>query len=444
MTSNPKTCARVAALALTLGVATAPARAHEADWLYFPMYERDTAHAVDLRALKFRPDGLLAAGSRYPRHAYEQWTKEQNERGWYEYESRVIDCETGLWVVTGEALLGQDASVIASKPFDPAEARQSLLRHVTSMSSDKWPSNSEIFLSCAAASKPGFLAQRQKAAKQPLPLISYEPLTAQFMGDSTALAAIGKQPLDFSVYDKRLPATPAALFDDLMRQYTGWQQSFDRSYRPAGSGLNAAWAARMQKAFDAQFREVQGLPDTVRVLPAGRVEFQRQAQLPWGAEPPRQAPKARLATDVLRADCESGIAVPIARVWRDEDDKALWTQPLTAAAALEAVAGRRGGLNDAEAAVWPLRTGPGEGGTTYAICRVVARVAQHLAHAKTGPVPEETDDAVDDPMNTLAALGVDASAFNALSTPESMLLALRAAVRAQRARFNPAYVSNRP
>lgn len=43
------------------------AQADEFDWVYFPMYVGDMAHAVDLRSLKVRPDGLLNAASRYPR-----------------------------------------------------------------------------------------------------------------------------------------------------------------------------------------------------------------------------------------------------------------------------------------------------------------------------------------------------------------------------------------
>ncbi|WP_423381219.1 hypothetical protein [Burkholderia sp. LMG 32019] len=61
------------------------AHADEVDWLYFPMYPRDTAHAVDLRALSWRPDGLLVSASRYPRVSDDHWTEQESSRGWYGY-----------------------------------------------------------------------------------------------------------------------------------------------------------------------------------------------------------------------------------------------------------------------------------------------------------------------------------------------------------------------
>lgn len=49
-------------------------------WLNFPMYHNDSAHAVDLGALRWRSDTLLLSASRYPLHDGASWPKELYER----------------------------------------------------------------------------------------------------------------------------------------------------------------------------------------------------------------------------------------------------------------------------------------------------------------------------------------------------------------------------
>ena len=106
--------------ALGLCLAAPPtAWADETDWLYFPMYERDTAHAVDLTALRYRPDGLLASGTRYPGFPDEPWTEAESKAGEYNYHPRLIDCETGFFVDTAIELLGQGSKKIAARMYGP-------------------------------------------------------------------------------------------------------------------------------------------------------------------------------------------------------------------------------------------------------------------------------------------------------------------------------------
>jgi len=92
-----------------------PAQASSSEWLNFPMYSRDSAHAVHLKALKLRPDGLLEAASRYPGHNKEMWSAPENAQGQHEYERRLIDCQSGLHFTYETRLLARDGSVVASR-----------------------------------------------------------------------------------------------------------------------------------------------------------------------------------------------------------------------------------------------------------------------------------------------------------------------------------------
>lgn len=151
---------RFAALAACVACLSVPclsafAQAQPERWLSFPTYHNDPAHAVDRAALTLRPDGLLQSASRYPRTDRGSWTAEQNERGWYEYIERLIDCRTGLFLDLRYKLLDQQNQVVAERPL----SRERWLTQISLRESDiveyRWPSSSEIGLACLAAAQPG-------------------------------------------------------------------------------------------------------------------------------------------------------------------------------------------------------------------------------------------------------------------------------------------------
>ncbi len=328
MPLRPKFLALAAALCLSTG-AQAIGRA-PTDWLYFPMYARDTAHAVDLTALKWRPDGLLESASRYPRTGDEGWPADAAARGWYEYETRLIDCETGLSIGTGEKLLARDGTVIAEK--DRADEwftdwKESL---PSELSSHRWPNNSELFLACAAANDRALRAERAKLAKRKPAFLSDQPALARYMQDTQRMREKAKFALDTEALQEHPPATLKGVFDLLRQKRQAWLAGFTPT-STAAAGRNAAkpakWSAQSKAWLEAQDLSLADL----RSAGDGTLEatlVTRSTDLLGNAyeHRPSKAADANSALLTMSVDCRTGQTAENRIVWRDYNDRPLATQ----------------------------------------------------------------------------------------------------------------------
>jgi len=307
-------------------------QAHEADWLYFPMYERDTAHAVHLAALRLRPDGLLASATRYPRHREEGWTPEQDAAGWYAYDERLIDCRTGYTLVTRRALLGQEGAEVASRELDAVEQLQQLARQLDRPA--EGPSG-EILLACAAAADADLLRQRKASRQQAVPLLSDRPLVARYLDDGRRLLGLRTLSQD-SVWQRlreqaKRPA--AALFHSLHADWLARRARLEPGWRAAGKPSAAqqqALKARLQAHADAlgfELHRQRGL----QWLGKGVVAIETVGQR-WNAwqEPPARARRARQVAVRALLDCYSGLQLNTQRLWQDEAGQLVWQETLLA------------------------------------------------------------------------------------------------------------------
>lgn len=211
------------------------------------MYAGDTAHAVHLPALKFRPDGLLSAATRYPRHGDHGWTPEQSKAGWYSYSERLIDCETGYYVETAESLLDHDSATQVTR----AVTRDEQIKYLTSQLQEqqrKWPKNSDVFLACAAASSPAFYKLRLLDAKKPPPLLSEVSLVEKLSGQSDALSALVTMKYDLGRLGKNKQAPASALFTDVRAHVLAWRRATNAMYMPheANARADAALLAKVR------------------------------------------------------------------------------------------------------------------------------------------------------------------------------------------------------
>jgi hypothetical protein len=322
---------KTATLYVTLLLATHAAwgQTQETDWLYFPMYERDTAHAVHLAVLKFRPDGLLTSATRYPRFSEEEWTPQENQRGWYSYETRLIDCETGYFVSTTSALLDQVGQTVASHPAGVTQWLERLKGQL--LSNRKWPeSGGEIYLACAGASDAALKARRSQQARVKLPLLSYKPITQDLSADSVLLFERREFKYDLSRLQKNLPTSAMALFEALRLQHTAWKKSIDPGYAPS-----SRWSAAQQEKFQKNIKNV-------RVLGPGYFEMDRPWSIAWNVIgafklSPQTEDAFVDATERVLSDCTSGLQVPTSLRWLGRNEQVLDTKPVTAKQALLAV-----------------------------------------------------------------------------------------------------------
>ncbi len=302
------------------------------DWLHFPMYERDTAHAVDLSALKVRPDGLLESGTRYPRSSGEPWTPEDSARGWYYYETRLIDCETGLWIGTGAKLLAHDGTVIAQHD----DAAQSLTEWKQGIDAEfarqKWPEASEIFLACAAAFDPALRAGRAKLAQRKPAFLSDAPLLKSLLPDTERMRAKTKPPFDEAAMRKRPPATIKGVLELMRKQRQAWIAGFvppgawtveTTAAQPRWSDASKAWLESQEIDVEDVRSRGDGLLDVVLTT--------RSTQMLGDAyeHRPRKAADANNALLTMTVDCRTGWTAEDKIVWRDFENRALATQIVT-------------------------------------------------------------------------------------------------------------------
>lgn len=380
--------------AITL-LAAPRALADEFDWLYFPMYANDTAHAVHLSSLKFRPDGLLSAATRYPRTSNEPWTGQESKAGWYNYDERLIDCETGYFVETGNALLDRDGAKLATRPKDRAQQASRLEDQLREGAGRRWPNNSDVFLACAAASSPTFKKQRAaKAAKAP-PLFSDTSLIEVLSADSEALSATGRMRYDLTRIQKRRAASASELFDDMRSQYGAWRKSINAAFVP-GAALGGRGDQAVLAEVNRQLKEARVAHVTIKSIKGSVVEHVH--------------PDASMdALETSRTDCEYGVSVPVARQP---------TGPLSARAVLPDILQRYGddGYSEAE--------GPFGGFFLESGAAALCQLLDQVRHARADPGAESGSESG-------FAFGLKPGALAQHATPAAMLLAIRAARRSQ-------------
>ncbi len=409
-----------------------PALAAETDWLYFPMYERDTAHAVHLSALRFRADGLLDSATRYPRVPdAESWTEEQSQRGWYVYQPRLIDCETGFHVETRMDLLDRDGATIATQPYEPDKLATRIVEQLRRHDNHRWPSSSEIFLACAAASSNTLKARRVRAARSAQPLVSYQPITQALKADSEALFALTKFHYDFTAFDvkagKRLPATPVVLFEQLQAQYVAWRRSIYRWYAPPReSGASVAHHAQTKALANRLLDRAGGRPGTLRVLGGGVIEYEadwlhaRHVDLPKMTRAMQEKLWTRSST--TRVNCTSHLSVPLAYNWLDAKGAVLMRTPLQTKEALALIKGRYEDSDDVTPDFW---SGASHGSEAAQLCALVESAARGES---SGHADRRRDAQQDEDL----PFGLTAETIAAQKTPAEMLLVVRAAWRRAR------------
>ena len=189
-------------------------------WLNFPMYRNDTAHAVDLGALRWRSDTLLETASRYPLHDGGSWPKELYSQAWYVYVKRLVDCRTGNDAELSEALLDRDGQVLVERSAKSSPQ----MSEYRNGEGDRWLASSEIGLACLAAGDPKLLAQRREAASQPAPRISYLPTSALLQDDVTLLRSKLNFRLDMPMLQAVKAQGTGAVLSNIAGQRAQWQR----------------------------------------------------------------------------------------------------------------------------------------------------------------------------------------------------------------------------
>jgi hypothetical protein len=289
------------------------------------MYEGDRSHAVDLGALRWRADTLLAAAARYPLHGGESWPRETYRQATYEYVTRVIDCRNGHWGELSEALLDRDGRVLLERPVSAGQR----MRGVDERRGD-WPQATEIGLACLAASDPDLLRARRQMAEQAPPRLSHMPTLALLQDDQRLLGRKLRFRVDGEAVAAATPATADAVLALLVRQHRQWRREL---YGPAlPPAPPAPWADEATREAVGQRLNHRGEPLPLRLLPDGRFErwvpSREPAAPPDDAKDMRNLADARLMTRQL-GDCRAGLAVATQLRWLDWDGQPLAERPAT-------------------------------------------------------------------------------------------------------------------
>lgn len=316
-------------LAIGLGFSgLAPAAPEPTAWLYYSMYSGDYSHAVHLSALKQRPDGLLESASRYPRYQDEPWTEAESARGRYNYAPRLIDCETGFSIETGQHLLDTDGKIVASR--DTAE--RSLAGWKQDLDGElrnhKWPVKDEYFLACAGARAESLQAARRKLALTPLPRLTYKPLIASLREDSDKLFVRSLWTHMPKVPKGKSITTPASLFEAAAQSYTDWLAGFMPENRPAPRPDQQA----LSEDRLAWLKEHGADIEAVRSRGDGTVEFVNRNpsrfEVPYSVleERPAASENASRAGLLQRVDCRNGLQAGLQLDWMDAENGLLARQ----------------------------------------------------------------------------------------------------------------------
>jgi hypothetical protein len=405
-----------AALLATQLFAAPLASADEFDWVYFPMFKNDTAHAVHLRALKFRPDGLLSAATRYPRASHEAWPEEIAKAAWYDYAERLIDCETGFHVDTAQALLGQDGARLATQA-DKHALQVTRLEDELRKSDKRWPDNSEIFLACAAASNPSYRQRRAALAARTQPLWSDKSLVQTLIEQDAALIQTATLRYDFGPIERRRSASAADLFQDMRAQFARWRSAINAAYAPP-KAIPAADKALLKEA-NRQLAAT-GVPDiAIKSLKGSIIEHvvhSEDSVHPFGQD---ATGRGGLVLDTVRIDCAYGVSVAVARQVFSPSGKQRSSGPLAARAVLADVKAQYQRAPDGQDG------GPFGG---HALDRGADAMCQ-LIDALRHPEAQQQQQQSEEPSAPALPYGLTRAALERHSTPAAMLLEIRAAQR---------------
>lgn len=402
--------------------ACATGHANERDWLYFPMYHNDTAHAVHYKALRLRPDGLLQGATRYPGHSPEgTWSKPDWDRASYEYYTQLIDCDTGLSVDTSHQLITDTGETVAKRELGRADWIDDIVR--TGQTGDRhvWPSNSEIFLACT-----GYRDERLKKARtgnsSTVPFIGFERQVTNLANDSRALAAKSFFSFNFDGAEKASARQPERLFDGMRQQYRNWLSGFMRTQGGTTQRLAPAPAGAQARA--VEWLNERGLAVTsLTVRPDGSIEMAEEIRGFSRAHAPDKARSATRLHEQMLIDCHSGVVVSNRALWTDDAGKVLLRQTLPWKDVFNDVQ-RRYGLNgmDDSPVLKPWRGG--EDGRTEPARLICAAAAAQC----TGEPP-----AVDDEPLVFSEDDFPGN----LTTPEAVLLHAHALWQQRRSRHVP-------
>lgn len=392
------------ALLAATTLSTAPlALADEFDWLYFPMYVNDTAHAVHLKRLRFRPDGLLSAAMRYPR-TLDDWSGPESQGGWYNYDESLIDCETGYAVRISTSLLDRNNETLASRQIDRS-AQLDRLRSELMKESHPWPTASDRFLACAAASNTTFQQRRAAAAAQVQPLFSDRSLIETLTADTQRLLKTAELRFDFGRMARKPAAQASDLFHDLRAQYTAWRRSFNAAYvLPAANVVDDTRVLALTKRVlrDAGYESV-----TVNGIVGNVVEHSYPSKdFEYSLGPDETA--ATLYERTL-TDCESGISVPVAR----HLVKRRQARAATHLKIKDVLTDIRASHEQASGKLFTMKA------IAMTTCKAMASTWR----------PPVTLTATSEHRDERLPYEMDADAFAAAATPGAMLLAIRAAQR---------------
>lgn len=319
----------------------APAQASLFDWLYFPMYPRDNTHAVHLSVLKPQSNGLLFSASRYPGHPDDPWTEEEERLGWYNYEERLIDCQTGFAITLNEQLLDADSKEIARREDRLKYLEEWKANFPERMNGHSWPDNSEYFLACASVGDLFLKQKRQKLLLKKAAEIEFSPVIQTLKGDTNLISKKRFVRYDLAAVKKTRPATVTALFEAMKNQYRRWEKAFQPESAASSNvtplyfnDISDALKTWLSKQDSARWLSSPG--SNVAAISSrsdGTVMFTKldpQSIDMQGVVPdrPPKAQHAEKAQLVIRADCRSGLYLPLQLDWLDQDNKILAKQPI--------------------------------------------------------------------------------------------------------------------
>ncbi|WCE04221.1 hypothetical protein [Pseudoxanthomonas sp. JBR18] len=384
------TLAAASAFSASQAAPAASVDTDEANWLYFPMYARDTAHAVDLSALHWREDGLLASASRYPRHDHDHWPDQADKAAWYEYETKLIDCRTGHFVPVQQRLLDREGHVLARRDVQPGTQADRLAEQIERGDGKLWPERSETFLACAAAADASLRERRRALAATTPPALSFVPIQRVLQRDTDTLFEREEYRFDPETL-KTVPTTPDAIYRAALEGYARWRRQVMGKADVPAPHWDAATRQRIEQALEpwaqAHFAPIAG---TLQIESDASLRFETPApfltldeqDLP--ADLPEQARRDASLHEQIHLDCRSGIAMPQAIVWRSRarDAQVLYRMPVPAQALLQAIRSNR---QEVHRQAWGLRRGAYQAGADRnpALCLVAWHAARSTLRQDT-------------------------------------------------------------
>jgi hypothetical protein len=401
----------IAALSVLAGCA-GPSNRDPARWIG----SEDTAPGDGLRTdtLRFRPDGLLESTQRI-KHWVQgggPWTPWQSMNGTHLHLHRLIDCETGFSVPTGQTLVDRHGRALAHQPEPPEWRTQRL---ITAMRTQEfWPlyGAPASFVACALATKP-----------------------APEADDTSDIDRRRMLHYDFEMKSPTPPDSAAGVFQRLRQQYAAWRTSFNPAYRPAP---DLPVDAATQQAVRQRARDGIGAawPDAVTLRGSSVLDYVVEAPRPEAGPAPREAAHARSVTAVRRIDCESGLDLPMARQWRDAAGRVVAEAPVGAAEARAQAQARYGEAwvyEGPKQVTWNFVKGPTLDSTGARACAMAAHLIAGLPPADADPARMAFS------FRDWVPFGLSEQGLARDLRHEALLLSARAAWHTHRARSDPGW-----